>query len=164
MQKLLIELKTMLENQISLHEGLKTDLVSESEQDGALSGTDFLQLQRRKYYWAAQIEEAESHRISQVRELAGHWNLEGKDIRLKDIISRSPASIGEELSANRETLIALVSEIRALARETGSNASARLKAVDAALLVVGEAARQHPTYSGKGRIRQKPPTFKSTSA
>ena len=164
MQKLLIELKAMLEHQISLHEGLKTDLVSESEQDGAMKGTDFLRLQQRKYYWAAQIEEAETHRISQVKELAGHWNLEDKDIRLRDIIARSPTPIDEELSANRETLIALVSEIRALARETGANAAARLKAVDAALQVVGEAARQHPTYSGKGRIRQKPPTFKSTSA
>ena len=164
MQKLLIELKSMLENQISLHEGLKTDLVLESEQDGVMSGADFIQLQQRKYYWAAQIEEAESHRISQVKELAGHWNLGDKDIRLKDIIARSPAPLDEELSVKRESLIALVSEIRALARETGANAAARLKAVDAALQVVGEAARQHPTYSGKGRIRQKPPTFKSTSA
>ena len=164
MQKLLIELKTMLDHQISLYEGLKTDLIGESEQDGVLSGAEFIQLQQRKYYWAAQIEEAESHRISQVKELAGHWNLGDKDIRLRDIITRSPAPIDEELSAKRESLIALVSEIRALARETGANAGARLKAVDAALQVIGEAARQHPTYSGKGRIRQKPPTFKSTSA
>ena len=164
MQELLIELKSMLEHQISLHESLKTDLVCESEQDGTLSGTEFLRLQQRKYFWAAQIEEAESHRISQVKELAGHWNLEDKDIRLRDIIARSPTPIDEELSAKRETLIALVAEIRSLARETGANAAARLKAVDAALQVIGEAACQHPTYSGKGRIRQKPPTFKSTSA
>ena len=141
MQKLLIELKSMLENQISLHEGLKTDLVRESEQDGVMSGADFIQLQQRKYYWAAQIEEAESHRISQVKELAGHWNLGDKDIKLKDIIARSPAPLDEELSVKRESLIALVSEIRALARKTGANAAARLKAVDAALQVVGEALR-----------------------
>ncbi|NIW85405.1 MAG: hypothetical protein GWN09_02175, partial [Gammaproteobacteria bacterium] len=57
-----------------------------------------------------------------------------------------------------------VEEIRTLARETGRNAQARLKAIDATLAVIGEAAKVHPTYSEAGRLTKRTPTFKQTSA
>lgn len=164
MQKLLTELKTLLEQQITLHEGLKADLSQEAETDGKMSAADFLQLQQRKYHWAGQIEDAEARRLEQVDELAQQWNVPAQQLTLKEIITRSPAPLNKSFTASRESLKLLVDEIRALARRTGTNASARLKAIDATLAVIGEAAQQHPTYSQKGRLKQRPPTFKTTSA
>jgi hypothetical protein len=57
-----------------------------------------------------------------------------------------------------------VEEIRRLAKETGANAAARLKAIDATLAVIGEAVKMHPTYSEAGRLQKRTPTFKHTSA
>ena len=164
MQKLLKELKTTLEQEIDLHLGLKADLAYEAEQDGELSGGDYLRLQQRKYIWAGQIEEIETRRVAQVNELAEKWEADEKKMSLREIIDRVADPFKESFRDSRETLIALVEEIRNLARKTGANAQARLKAIDATLSVIGEAARQHPTYSEEGRIQQRPPTFKSTSA
>ena len=164
MQKLLTELKSLLNEDLALHEGLKSDLTFESEQDGQLGGSEYFRLQQRKYHWVHRIEEIESRRIAQVEHLAQHWNEAPKGLSLREIIARSPAPLAGELEACHEGLTGLVAEIRRLGKETGQNAQARLKAIDATLAVIGEAVKMHPTYSGAGRLRQRPPTFKQTSA
>jgi len=163
-QPLLTDLKTLLQEEISLHEGLKGDLAFELEQDGELSGGDYLRLQQRKYYWINQIEAIESRRIGQVESLAETWQVPPRELTLRAIIARTPEEDSKEFQGSFDALKALVEEIRHLARETGGNAQARLKAIDATLAVIGEAARMHPTYSEAGRLNKRTPTFKHTSA
>lgn len=146
-QELLSELKTILDDEISLHEGLKNDLAFELEQDGELTGAEYVKLQQRKYYRIHQIETLESRRIGQVAELAKAWEQTPKKLTLREIIARSPGKVGSELQGCHDALAALVQEIRELARETGGVAQARLKAIDATLAVIGEAVKMHPTYS-----------------
>jgi hypothetical protein len=163
-EKLLNELKALLGEEVALHEGLKADLAFESEQDGKLSSSDYLRLQQRKYYWINQIEGIEARRIDQVRKLAESWTLEARKLTLREIIARAPEPLGAEFQGYHEALTTLVEAIRGLARETGANASARLKAIDATLAVIGEAVKMHPTYSEAGRLQKRTPTFKHTSA
>lgn len=163
-ETLLNDLEAVLREEIALHAGLRDELAAELEQDGALDSKAFIALQRRKYSHVTRIEAQESRRIAKVGELALHWDEAADSLTLRHIVARVPEAVGERLADCHAQLVALVEEIRELARETGSNAQARLKAVEATLQVVGEAARLHPTYSGRGRLQQKPPTFKSTSA
>jgi hypothetical protein len=160
----LTELRTLLSEEIALHEGLRDDLAFELAQDGNLSGAEFLKLQQRKYIRAQQIEEMEARRIGQVGQLAETWQMETRQLTLRAIIARCSQPLAGEFETCHQTLQTLVDEIRALTRVTAANAQARLKAIDATLAVVGEAARMHPTYSEEGRLQQRPPTFKHTSA
>ena len=164
MERHLTELKTLLFEEIALHEALRDDLAFELAQDGNLNGAEFLKLQQRKYIRAQQIEEMEARRIGQVRSMAEAWQTEPRQLTLRAIIARCSPPLAGEFEACHGKLQTLVNEIRPLARETAANAQARLKAIDATLAVIGEAARMHPTYSEEGRLQQRPPTFKHTSA
>ena len=164
MEKLLNDLKALLGEEVALHEGLKADLAFESEQDGTLSSGDYLRLQQRKYYWINQIEGIEARRIEQVRKIAEDWAVDARKLTLREIIARAPQDDGAEFQGYHDALSALVQAIRELAKVTGANASARLKAIDATLAVIGEAVKMHPTYSEAGRLQKRTPTFKHTSA
>lgn len=176
MQQLLKELKSLLDKEVALHEELKGDLALELENDGQLSGADYLKVQQSKFYRAHQIETLERKRIGQVSELtrkisaaeepgAGpEGNTPPRSLTLKEIIAQSPPEMGKELQGCHEALSALVNEIRHMAREAGGIAQARLKAIDATLSVIGETVKMHPTYSGAGRLEKRTPTFKQTSA
>lgn len=164
MEQLLNELKALLEEEVGLHEGLRSDLAFEAEHDGSLSATDFLRLQQRKYYWINQIEGIEARRMEQVRTLADAWQVEPRQLTLREIMARAPEPLDGEFQGYHGALTRLVEEIRGLARETGANAQARLKAIDATLAAIGEAVKMHPTYSEAGRLNKRTPTFKSTSA
>lgn len=161
---LLNDLKALLAEEVAAHTGLKADLAFEQEHDGKLSAGDTLRLQQRKYYWINQIEGIEARRLEQVRRLAEQWELDARKLTLREIIARSPEPLSAEFQGYHGALTGLVAEIRHLARETGANAQARLKAIDATLAVIGEAVKMHPTYSEAGRLQKRTPTFKSTSA
>jgi FlgN protein len=163
-ETLLNELKALLSEEVALHEGLRSDLAYESEQDGQLPSADFLRLQQRKYYWVNQIEGIETRRIEHVRQLAEQWRVDPRKLTLREIIARSSSPLSEELQGYHGALTALVEAIRTLARETSANAQARLKAIEATLTVIGEAVKMHPTYSEAGRLQKRTPTFKHTSA
>lgn len=164
MHDLLTDLKNLLTDEVALHERLRGDLTRELEQDGEISGADYLKLQQRKYYWVNQIESIESRRIGHVEALARDWDVEPRALTLRTIIARAPEAVADDLQGSFDALKALVEEIRGLGRKTGGNAQARLKAIDATLAVIGEAARMHPTYSEAGRIHKRTPNFKHTSA
>ncbi len=160
----LTHLKELLIEEIKIHQALKSDLQSEAEQDGKLDGAALIHLQREKNQKAREIQVMESQRIQLVEEIAAGWSLPPKELTLRRIIPRTPKPLDEQLAACHRQLVALVEEIRALARETSRNAQARLKAVDATLSVIGEVAKLHPTYSEEGRLQKVTPTFKETSA
>ncbi len=164
MENLLTALTSLLSEEIALHEGLKSDLALEAEQDGKLTAGEFLKLQQRKYHWAHQIGELEARRIDQVDALAQCWSEDPRQLTLRSIIARATSPHDEALQGCYKALRALVDEVRHLAGETGANAQARLKAIDATLAIIGEAARIHPTYSDAGRLLQRKPTFKDTTA
>ena len=164
MKASLLDLDQLLEEEVLLHEGLRDELAFECEKDGELGGTEFLKLQQRKYNLVARIENLETRRENKVRELAREWNETSEELTLSRIISKVEEDEAAVFQGRFNGLKALVEEIRHLAKESGQNAQARLKAVEATLSVVGEAARVHPTYSDAGKIRQRPPTFKNTSA
>ena len=154
----------LLSQEVQLHEDLRGELTREKELDGSLNGPQVLRVQQRKYHLVGRIEALEAQRMTQVRELARQWEEPVEALTLRRIIERSADEQAGQLSGYHQALVSLLEEIGQLARETGANAQARLKAVEATLSIVGEAARVHPTYSGRGRIQQKPPAFKSTSA
>ena len=160
----LTRLKELLIEAIEIHEALKSDLQSEAEQDGKLDGAALIHLQREKNRKAREIRVIENQRIQLVEEIAADWNLPPKDLTLRRIIPRTPQPLDEQLAACHRQLVALVEEIRALARVTSRNAQARLRAIDATLAVVGDAVRLHSTYSEEGRLQTVTPTFKQTSA
>ncbi|MDH4247518.1 MAG: flagellar protein FlgN [Deltaproteobacteria bacterium] len=162
--QLLEELSDLLRQELALHESLRNELVGERDNDGKVDGPNLLRLQQKKYHLVSRIETLEDRRISKVRELANIWAEPVESLTLKAIIGRVPESPAQTLSACHSGLLRLIEEIRVLARETGANAQSRLKAVEATLSIVGEAARMHPTYSGSGKIQQRRPTFKNTSA
>lgn len=164
METKLTHLKELLIEEIEIHEALKSDLQSEADQDGKLDGATLIHLQREKNRKAREIQAIESKRIQRVEEIAACWSLLPKELTLRRIIPRTPQPLNEQLAACHRQLVALVEEIRILARETSRNARARLKAIDATLAVVGEAARLHSTYSEEGRLQKVTPTFKQTSA
>ena len=162
--RLLEELSDLLRQELALHESLRNELVAERDTDGKMDGESLLRTQQRKYHLVSRIESVEEHRIGKVRDLARIWEEPAEALTLRAIIGRIPEESGQSLADCHSGLMRLIQEIRSLAQETGSNANARLKAVEATLSVVGEAARLHPTYSGSGKLQQKRPTFKSTSA
>jgi len=163
-EELLGELTDILSQELALHNGLRDELLVELEQEGRLKGREMLLLQQRKYNWIGRIEAIEERRIHKVAELARSWSESADNLTLKRIISRVEPDMAAQLDSCHNGLLALVEEVRRLARETGANAQARLKAVEATLSVIGEAARMHPTYSGAGRLQQQKPSFKTTSA
>lgn len=160
----LTHLKELLIEEIEIHDALKSDLQSEAEQDGKLDGATLIHLQREKNRRVREIQVIENRRIQLVEEIAAGWGLPPKELTLRKIIPRTPQPLDEQLATCHRRLVALVEEIRALARVTSRNARARLKAIDATLAVVGEAARLHSTYSEEGRLQTVMPTFKQTSA
>jgi len=157
-------LKRLLEEEVALHESLKEELRAESLQDGKLDGASLLRLQQRKYHTARQIQDLEGHRLALVKELAKAWHQPAEALTLRRIAEQAPAAIGEDLTAAHGALQSLVEEIRTLARVTGGNAAARLKAVDSTLAVIHDAVNVHATYSEAGKLQSKPVTFKYTSA
>ncbi len=157
-------LKRLLLEEVSLHRSLKEELRQESLQDGQLDGATLLRLQQRKYHTARQIQDLEGHRIAVVKELAREWHEPAEELTLRRISARAGGEAGEELLATHSALLDLVQEIRDLARVTGGNAGARLKAVDATLAVIHDAVKVHATYSDSGKLQSKPVTFKYTSA
>ena len=162
--EILIEnISHLLRQELELHEGLRGELTQERDLDGELNGPAVLRAQQRKYHLVGRIEALEEQRMSKVRELARVWDEPVEQLTLRQIIARAPHEPAEQLSGYHKALLGLLEEIRVLAHETGTNASSRLKAVEATLSVVGDATRMHPTYSDRGRLRQKPPAFKSTS-
>lgn len=164
METKLTQLKELLIEEIKIHQALKSDLQSEAEQDGKLDGAALIHLQREKNHKAREIQAMEGQRIQLVEDIAADWGLPPKELTLRRIIPRTPQPLDEQLATCHRQLVALVEEIRTLARETSRNAQARLKAIDATLAVVGEAARLHSTYSEEGRLQKVLPTFKETSA
>lgn len=158
------QLDALLREEVALHEVLRDDLAREVAQDGDMGSAELMDIQQRKYHVAHQIELLERRRLEQVRALAQEWETASGDLSLREIVERTDAPQSESFQGYHEALTALVEEIRALAKASGGNAQARLKAVEATLAVVGEAVRLHPTYSQAGRIRQRPPSFKQTSA
>lgn len=163
-EPILTELQALLREEMSLHAGLRDELRLECDEDGKLNSTEFIGLQQRKYNLVARIENLETKRMSKVSELAQQWEEPMESLTLGKIIDRSEETHGKPLKSCFDGLLALVEEIRELSRESGANANARLKAVESTLSVISDAARVHPTYSGKGKIQQRPPTFKATSA
>lgn len=153
-----------LRDEVALHARLRDELAYEADREGKLGGGEVLRVQQRKYQLVEQIEEAEARRMEHVRELARAWDEAPEALTLSRIRQRCEPEMQSALAECHEHLLALVEEIRELARTTGAAASARLKAVDATLAVVGEAARVHPTYSEAGRLHKRRPTFKHTTA
>jgi len=99
-----------------------------------------------------------------VKELAKAWQEPAEALTLRRISAHAGGTLGEELLAAHGELAGLVHEIRDLARTTGGNAGARLKAIDATLSVIHDAVNLHATYSEAGKLQSKPVTFKYTSA
>lgn len=156
-------LMRLLRDETALHQALRDTLHEEARNDGKLDSASLLRLQQRKYHTARQIQDLESQRIALVKELAREWHEPAETLTLRRIGARVGGAEGEALLALHAGLAALVEEIRALARETGANAAARLKAVDATLAVIHEAVNIHATYSGAGKLQSKPVTFTHTS-
>lgn len=157
-------LKRLLQEEVALHQSLKDELHEEAFQDGKHDGASLLRLQQRKYHTARQIQDLEGHRLALVKELAKAWQQPAESLTLRRIALLAPRADGEALIAAHATLMGLVESIRELARTTGSNASARLKAVDSTLAVIHDAVNVHATYSEAGKLQNKPVTFKYTSA
>ena len=157
-------LKRLLQDEVSLHQALRDELHGESEHDGKIDSASLLRLQQRKYHIARQVQDLESQRMALVKELAKAWQAPAEELTLRRISAQVGGDAGAELLAAHGTLVSLVEEIRELARVTGSNAAARLKAVDATLAVIHDAVNVHATYSEAGKLQTKPVTFKYTSA
>lgn len=160
----LTELKALLNRQIALHEGLQEALQQEAARDGTLDSAALVALQQTKHQVVHDIQQLEAQRLGLVAEIAKLWGEKPADLTLRRIAGRAPAPLGPELGECHARLLALVADIRSTARQTGANSRARLKAIDATLAIIGEAARLHPTYSGEGRLQKLTPTFKQTSA
>jgi len=158
------ELSALLRDELSLHEALKAELELEARQDGRLAGSELLRLQQRKHGLVRRVQELEQERIAVVADLARAWHEPAEALTLRRIIPRSPAPLAEELRERHAGLMGLVGAIRELARTTAGNAQARLKAVDATLSVIHEAAKVHATYSESGRLQAPTVTLKYTSA
>jgi flagellar biosynthesis/type III secretory pathway chaperone len=158
------ELSALLREEVSLHEALKAELDLEVSQDGKPNGGELLRLQQRKHALVRRVNELEQDRVSVVKALARAWNQPPEALTLRRIIPRSPAAIGEELKDSHARLMELVDAIRTLAKTSAGNAQSRLKAVDATLSVIHEAAKVHSTYSGSGKLQAPPVTLKYTSA
>lgn len=164
MEDKLKALSTLLREEVALHEALKADLDQEVEQDGKMDGSELLRLQQHKNALVRRINEVEQDRMAIVKALARGWNEPPEALTLRRIIPRAPDALGEELKGSYTSLMNLVSSIRDLAKTTGGNAAARLKAVDATLSIIHEAVKVHSTYSGQGKLQSPPVSLKYTSA
>jgi hypothetical protein len=164
METKLDALQRLLQEEVSLHQALKEELREESLQDGKIDSASLLRMQQRKYHTARQIQDLESQRIALVKELAKAWKTPGEELTLRRISETVGGPAGQELLSAHGTLVSLVHDIRELSRLTGSNAGARLKAIDATLAVIHDAVNLHTTYSEAGKLQNKPVTFKYTSA
>jgi hypothetical protein len=160
----LTHLYDLLLEEIALHEALEAELEAEAAKDGQIDGATLLSIQSKKNQQVRKIQSLELQRMALVEEIATSWSEEPAELTLRRIISRAPAEVAGNLARCHEKLIALVNRIRELAEVTANNAQARLKAIDATLSIINEAAKMHPTYSEKGRLQKKTPTFKQTSA
>ena len=164
MDELLTNLHDILQDEVTLHAALRQQLVREAEQDGDMNAGTVVSVQLHKHECLEQILRVETRREELVSALAEAWGEAAAQLTLRRIIARCAAAQGEDLRALHSELMALVTDIRRLARITAANAHARLVAVEATLGVIQEAIRQHPTYSDAGRLKNKTPTFKYTSA
>ena len=163
MDERLKQLNQILQEQISVHESLREDLRQELEDDGKLDGKLLMQLQHRKSHKANSLQHLEENRMAIVRELGSQWGVEADSLNLRQIIARAPKEQADVLSECHGTLLALVEEIQGLARQTSSNAQARLRAVEATLVAINDSVKSHATYSEAGKLNRKPPTFRETS-
>lgn len=169
MNEYLTRLRDLLQEEVELHDTLRRELAQEAESDGEMSAGTLLRIQVNKNQCAQRIQHLEEQRISivrhiEVRHTETNPGQPGAGLTLKQIIPLADEALGQELKDCHQQLQNALSEIRSLARLTSENAHARLQAVDATLAVINEAVRMHPTYSDEGRLRNKPPTFKYTSA
>ncbi|MCH8843680.1 MAG: flagellar export chaperone FlgN [SAR324 cluster bacterium] len=164
MKNRLDDLIGILREEIALHSALLLELAAEAERDGKLNGNELLGFQARKSKVVHAIREQESNRIRIVEDLGRHWQLEGQDLTLKQIIAHAPTEAGNALEDCHSELKRLVGRIRELAAITSANAQARLRAIDATLAVVRDALKIYSTYSEEGHLHQRTPTLKSTSA
>ncbi|MCZ6645429.1 MAG: flagellar export chaperone FlgN [SAR324 cluster bacterium] len=163
MEARLNDLKSLLEEEIETHEALRKELEQEAAQDGAMDGMTLLKTQQDKIRLVREIQALERRRMQIVDELAGIWNEAPADLTLRRIISRVEEALGQRLGESHARLVALVEDIRRLAKETSFNAQARLKAIDATLAVINETIKMHPTYSEEGRLQKVTPSFRQTS-
>lgn len=164
MEAIYHQLHVLLRAEIELHEELSAELEREAAQDGALDSAALIRLQALKQDKVRQIQALESDRIHLVCGLAEAWGEPKQDITLRAIIARAPARWATPFQECFERLQALVRRIRESARLTAGNAQARLKAIEATLAVIHEAIKAHSTYSEEGRLQQRTPTLKHTSA
>jgi hypothetical protein len=162
--KFLTTLRDLLQEEVELHDTLRRELEQEAESDGDMSAGTLLRIQVTKNQCAQRIQYLEEQRISVVRNIETNQGRSGAGLTLKQIIPLADEALGQELKDCHQHLQDALHDIRDLARLTGENAHARLQAVDATLAVINEAVRMHPTYSDEGRLHNKPPTFKYTSA
>jgi hypothetical protein len=163
-QEQLTRLQELLQEQVALHDTLHHTLAQEAELDGQLEPGALLRIQVTKHQCALRSQALEEHRMALVRQIAAATGNTAANLTLKQIIPLAPPEIGAELQRCHERLRATIEEIGRLTRETATNAHARLQAVEATLAVINEAVRMHPTYSEAGRLQNKTPTFKKTSA
>ncbi|MBI3992742.1 MAG: flagellar export chaperone FlgN [Candidatus Lambdaproteobacteria bacterium] len=164
MDELLTNLRDILQDEVTLHASLRQQLAREAEQDGELNAGDLVRVQLLKHECLEQILRVETRREALVSALSEAWGEETAQLTLRRIVARCAPEQGAALRAVHGELMALVTDIRRLARITAANAHARLIAVEATLGVIQDAIRQHPTYSDAGRLKNKTPTFKYTSA
>jgi flagellar biosynthesis/type III secretory pathway chaperone len=127
------QLSALLQEEVSLHEALKSDLDLEVQQDGKVSGSELLRLQQHKYALVHRIQELEHERMAIVKALARAWSEPAEALTLRTIIPRAPEMVGQALKESYASLMSLIQGIRQAARTASANAQARLKAVDATL-------------------------------
>jgi hypothetical protein len=158
------ELLGILQREISLHRALETELANEAALDGKMTGGDLLRIQGRKNQCVRGIRDLEAQRIALVTTLSAGLGGTAAPMTLKEIAARADGDLRAALLRCHQELMTLIGRIRALALVTSQNAQARLKAIDATLLVIRDALKMHPIYSEGGRLHKQTPTLKSTSA
>lgn len=164
MDELLNKLRDLLRDEITLHESLRQLLARESEEDGEMTSTVLVGVQAKKLECLEQIQHLESLRLSLVQSLADEWGERAEDLTLRKIAAKADSELAEDFLDCHAELRGIVTNIRHFANITAANAHARLIAVEATLAIIHEAIRQHPTYSDAGRLKNKTPAFKVTSA
>lgn len=164
MEEKLRQLSALLQEEVSLHEALKSDLDLEVQQDGKVSGSELVRLQQHKYGLVHRIQELEQERMAIVKALARGWSEAPEALTLRAIIPRAPETLGQALKDSYSSLMALIRGIREAAKTASANAQARLKAVDATLSVIHEVVKVHSTYSESGKLQSPQVTLKYTSA
>jgi len=164
MNRDLHELLGILQREISLHRALATELENEAALDGKLNGAGLLRIQSRKNQCVRGIKELETQRIALASGVSKALGGTFAPMTLREIAARAGEDLRPALLRCHQELMILIQHIRELAQVTSQNAQARLKAINATLLVVREALKMHPIYSEEGRLHKQTPTLKSTSA